>query len=274
MDVADTFLFTAEEHGLERLSESCGANLVPVMSSMVMLKSSLQSIQTDIQSVLDLSSCYKVSPIFRRMLYGPACNDSVTALTWLFSCCLVISILGLIMLSVRAALYNATLRPERRKMSKRRLKKEFREYREFMSQYYHDAHEWKLHPSPEKKKLPRRDSFDTEITANPSNDTDATGSADVENPLFEESDSFYSTPRARRLARSFVADYSMDDGCEPSLRNVLRDVTNGNGELIEPLSPSPSSKTCMPRAPKKAFTSFQRTSLGMSFSSNQQSKAK
>jgi len=261
MDVADTFLVTAEEQGIKLLSESCGADLAPIVSSVVLMKGSMQSIQKDIESALELSACSKVSPILRRMFYGPTCGDSVNAFTWMFSCCFIISILGLIMLSVRAALYNATLRPERKKMSKRRLKKEFNEYKEFMAQFYDNVHEWKLHPSPEKKEeVSLCDSFDTDITMMPSNDTD-TGTDDVENPLFEESDSFYSTPRARRLARSFtgcIVD-SPDDG-KPS-RRALRYVTN---EEREPLTPEVNA--CMLRAPRKAFTTFQRTSLGMSLS--------
>lgn len=253
---------------MEHLSEACGADLVPVMSSLRIMKGSLQSIETNIQSALDLSSCYKVSPIFRRMFYGPICGETVNALTWLFSCCFVITILGLIMLSVRAALYNATLRPKRKKMSKRRLKKEFNEYKEFMEQFYENVHEWKLHPSPEKKDLPRSDSFDTDITAKPSHDTDL-GSSDIENPLFEESDGFYSTPRARRLARSFVSCVDSSPPAEPiSRRAALRDRTN---QEIEPLSPE-TTKMCMPAAPTKLFKSIQRTSLGMSNRSSRPKK--
>lgn len=266
MDAADTFLSTAQEHGLETLSASCGADLDSVMSSVVLMKSSLQSIETSIQDALDLSSCYKVSPIVRKMLYGPVCSETVTALTWLFSTCFCISILGLIMLSVRAALYNATLRPPRKKMSKRRLKKEFNEYKEFMEQFYDNVHEWKLHPSPEKKKLKRSDSFDTDITAKPSHDTDigSSNNSIVENPLFDETDSFYSsTPRSRRLARSFVSCVDSPPS-EPSAgpgpnESVLRDRTN---QELEPLSPE-TTKMCMPAAPTKAFKSLRRTSLGM-----------
>ena len=267
MDAADAFLATAEQHGIERLNQACGADMVPVMTTVLLVKASLQSIQTDLESALDLSSCYKVSPILRQVVYGPICQETVSSMTWLFSCCFAISIVGLIMLSTRAALFNATLRPERKKMSKRRLKKEFKEYKEFMEQFYDNVHEWKLHPSPEKKELPRSDSFDTDITAVPSNDTDG-GSSDpvvVENPLFDESDSFYSnnashtTPRARRLARTFAS--CIAESPEAILtRSALRDATND--QELEPLSPAPPIKP--PAPPTKKFKSFQRTSLGQS----------
>jgi hypothetical protein len=267
MDAVDSFLAMAEQHGIKNLNQACGADMVPVMTAVLLVKDTLQSIQTHLESALDLSSCYKVSPFLRQIVNGPICQETVSSLTWLFSCSFAISIAGFIMLSTRAALYNATLRPERRKMSKRRLKKEFKEYKEFMEQFYDNVHEWKLHPSPDKKKeLPRSDS-DTDITALPSNDTEV-GSSDavVENPRFQESESLYSnnasrwTPRARRLARSFAG--CIVDSPEPTstTRNALRDVTNSNE--LEPLSLDAPIKP--PATPTKKIKSFKRTSLGQS----------
>ena len=243
MGACETFLNTAEEHGFENLSKSCGADIDSVVSSVVILEGSLQSIQSSIQSALDLSECFRISPILRRIFYGPVCEESMAAFTWLFSCCLAISILGLIMLSVRAALYNATLRPEWKKMTKRRLKKEFIEYKDFMAQFYPDVDEWRIHPSPEKKELPRRDSFDTAVTVKPSIDTD-NGGVDIEKPLFYEADSFNATPCSRK--HSFASDETLPGIADDELERLSPD-------LAEPSTPP---------APRKPFTSIQRTSLG------------
>lgn len=233
IDAADMLLITAEEHGLENLTESCGADVVPVVSAVVLLKGSLLSIQDDVNTAMDLSSCYSISPILRRIFYGPTCTDTVSGLTWMFSCCLAISFLGLTMLSVRAALYNATLRPERKPRTRRQIKREWNEYKKFMATFYPDVGEWEFHPSPEKKDVQESGSYDTAITASRSNDTE-TDSDEIPYDSDEDDSDFGVFTSPQKL---------MDDELEP----------------LSPIVPNRST----PPAPKKPFTSFRRTSLGM-----------
>jgi hypothetical protein len=233
------FFDTAEAYGVSTLSDSCGADIVPVVSAVTVLINSLQSIQNDLATAIDVSSCHSISPILRRIFYGPTCNESVSGFTWLFSCCLAISLVGLTMLSVRAAMYNATLRPPRKPRTRRQIQREFNEYKDFMAQFYGDeVDEWKLHP--EKKELQENCSYDTEITVLPSNSTD-TGSSDDDSDV-----GVFTTPQK-----------SMDS---MEFSRQTQDMSHVLDSEMEPLSPD--LRRNLPPAPKKSFTSFQRTSLG------------
>lgn len=233
MDAADMLLISAEEHGLANLTESCAADVVPVVSAVALLKGSLQSIQDNVNTAVDLSSCYSISPILRRIFYGPTCTDTVSGLTWMFSCCLAISLLGLTMLSVRAALYNATLRPKRKPRTPRQIEQEWNEYKNFMADFYPDVDEWEFHTSPEKKDLQEIGSYDTDITASQSNDTE-TDNDDI-----------------RYDSDEVDSDLGVFMSPEKSMEKEL-----------EPLTPLIISNRSTPPAPKKPFTSFRRTSLG------------
>ena len=167
-----TFLDTVEVNGITELSNACGADIVPVMAAVVLLKGALESIQKDFRSAIELASCYSISSILQKIFHGPICTETVDGLTWMFTSMLVLSILCLTMLSVRAALYNATLRPERKKRTERQVQREFNEYKDFMAQFYDDVDEWKLQPSPQKDTISQTESYDTDITENPSDDSD------------------------------------------------------------------------------------------------------
>jgi hypothetical protein len=244
------FVGTSEAHGASTLSESCGADILPVVSVATVVMHSLQSIQNELATAIDLSSCHSISPILRRIFYGTICHESVSALTWMFSCCLAISVLGLTMLSVRAAMYNPILRPPRKPRTRRQLQREFNEYKDFMAKFYGgEVDEWELHP--EKKELQESCSYDTEITALPSTDTTDTTSAD-KMPYDEYSDDdsdvgVFMTPHKRMDSMEFSRQ--------------TQDMLHVLDSEIEPLSPFPSTFS-PPPAPKKRSQSFQRTSCG------------
>jgi hypothetical protein len=251
IDGAEMFSGTAEAHGASTLSESCGVDIFPVVSAATVLINALQSIQNELATAIDLSSCHSIAPILRRIFYGTICNESVSGFTWMFSCCLAISFLGLTMLSARAAMYNATLRPPRKPRSRRQIQREFKEYKDFMAQFYGgEVDEWELHPK--KKELRESCSYDTEITAVPSNYTDTTGD---EMPFDEYSDDdsdvgVFTTPHKRMDSIQFSRQ----------TRDRLHVL---DGEM-EPLSPVLTvTHLSPPPAPKKRITKFQRTSLGM-----------
>ena len=229
MDAADMFLMSAKEDGFANLTKSCGADVVPIMSAVTLLKESLKSIEDNVIKAVNLSSCSSISPILRLIFYGPICTETVSGLTWMFSCCLAISFLGLTMLSVRAALYNATLRPKRKPRTRQQIEREWNEYKNFMAEFYPDVDELKFHPSPETKDLKENGSYNFDITASLSNDTD-----------------------------TYIQDDTSDEENDTDFGVFMSPLKSTDEELFEPLSPIVLS---VPPAPKKPFKSFRRTSL-------------
>jgi hypothetical protein len=104
----------------------------------------LSNIEGSIASMIELTDCSSVSPILRQLSFGSICTDSVAGLASLYSLLLVLTILGLVILSTRAALYNPVTRGRRNK----RRDKEFENYKEYMSAFY-DTSNWDINCIPE-----------------------------------------------------------------------------------------------------------------------------
>lgn len=260
---AQTLLSGFEAFDSEIINEECGADVNPMVAAVQTLMQSLGVIVSQVRRVLLLTSCYKVSPVRKRIFEGATCNESVNGITWMFSTLLAICILALTMLSVRAALYNAVLRPARNKDDK-----EWEEYKEYMAQYFDDADDWTKNPSPRKM---RKDdpisgpvgSFDTDFTAKSSTDSEDMlsspesnrqacyfSSSEKETWHDEEEVSMstpYATPMRLCVDHERLGDFSVRS------RNLLHVLD----EEILPLSPQ-----FTPQAPKKAISRLRRTNRG------------
>lgn len=110
-------------------------------SSLEGILENLEFLDENLDQALELSSCSNLSPLFRFFSSGSICTESISGLNILFSLMLAVSIMTLIMLTTRAALFNPVIRAKRIK----RREKEFDEYRNYMKKYY-DTDSWKMDP--------------------------------------------------------------------------------------------------------------------------------
>jgi hypothetical protein len=104
----------------------------------------LSNIDGSMTAMLDLTECSRISPIFRQLLFGSTCTESVKGLASLYSMLILILLLGFVVLSTRAALYNPVIRGRRNK----RREKEFDDYKVYMSEFY-DTANWDINRIPE-----------------------------------------------------------------------------------------------------------------------------
>jgi len=162
----------------ERMNQSCVEDVHDLVSRLPELVDILKKFQFLIRQVIELTGCHKISPILRRILHGATCSETVDAITWLFGGMCTITILGFIMLTTRAGLFNAVVKAPRRKRRKER-EKEFDEYKEYMAEYYADADGWNVDLPPKKAKVDsseggilRIPTFDTEETSKSMGDDD------------------------------------------------------------------------------------------------------
>jgi hypothetical protein len=151
---------TLKGFDLEDLSSACGADFSTVLTSFEAVEPILEDVATALQRVLELTACEKVSPILDDLAYGPTCHQTVNALTWMFYTALIITLLMMIMLTTRAALFNAIVPL----LNTKRREKEYRQYKRFMKDSGYDTSDWLM--DPEKKKLAGllipTETFDTE----------------------------------------------------------------------------------------------------------------
>lgn len=134
-----------DNHTISTLNDACGRDMAFLFPALHDLNQQLSILHTHMENLADAASCHQISPLFRRLSHGAMCLETPHSLTVLWSCSLVLCILCMVMLTTRAALYNAVRRKKPRDKKPRRVvEKEFSEYQEFMGKYYHDTDAWKL----------------------------------------------------------------------------------------------------------------------------------
>jgi hypothetical protein len=142
---------------VDTLNDACGQDIISfLVPALDDLNRQLGILQKHIQQLVDTVSCHQISPLFRRISHGAMCIESPYALAVLWSCSLVLCILSFVMLTTRAALYNAVRHKKpRQKKPRRVVEKEFSEYQNFMKQYYDGTDRWRLdHPLPKSQHPP------------------------------------------------------------------------------------------------------------------------
>lgn len=168
------------------LTQRCGNDtLTTVNVGMLKLHERLISVETILSKASNLTSCAAVGPMFHQLLNGSPCSESPRGLAWLFGTSASLLAIGLAMLSVRAGLYNPVLKPRRIK----RREREFREYKEYMANYYQTG-DWQMDPSPTKKAkdLASTQTFDTDVTEGDASSSPRTNVSARRSPVSVASD--------------------------------------------------------------------------------------
>lgn len=204
----------------------CTAKMNTLIDRLPYLVQILDETQQKIRAAEELTGCHQISPIIRRILHGSTCSKTVEGLTWLFAGMVTVTILGFMMLSTRAALFNSILRAPRRKRRRER-EKEFEEYKDYMATFYEDAKDWKLDSDWKKKALeteiPRTETFETEKTSIPSKSPqesekdakdDSSGGSDA---CVQSHVAYIESPKSEASSQSsYESDYSSDSDVERS----------------------------------------------------------
>ena len=140
-----------DDEALLALSGVCGNDLIELKSSMAKFDGILSTVASNVDEVIEVTSCHTISPIIRRITHGAFCKESAKGMTTVWSCLFAISTLAFVMLTTRAAVFNS-VRTRRKRNTKRRklrpekVEKEFEEYKAFMSEYYDDTDHWIMRP--------------------------------------------------------------------------------------------------------------------------------
>jgi hypothetical protein len=263
--------------GIDQVSLDCGADVTPLVDGFQRFVKSLEVVQANIVSAVEISDCASISPILNGIMHGETCDEVVSGLSCMFWSTLTITILGLVMVTLRAALYNPTIRgPKRTKAEE--TQREFREYKEYMEKFYDDAHMWKFQPSPSSCKTAKHTkddilgiapSFETGATS-PSSSDDYSSHASYNDPDdYSEDDSHDSDDDGSNnsCTAQFTTPCKQTTFVEQiktaeKIRHLI-DILDGE---LEPLSPDVTQTNAgrprndFPPTPQKQHKTLQRTS--------------
>jgi hypothetical protein len=128
------------------LHSSCGNDVSFLFPSLQDLNDKIGLLSSNFHKLTDdVIGCNQISPLYKRLTHGAICHESPYGLTVMWVCALTLGILGFIMLTTRAALYNSVKRKKPREKKPRRVvEKEFDSYKEFMKDYYGNTDGWTL----------------------------------------------------------------------------------------------------------------------------------
>jgi hypothetical protein len=96
---------------IEQLTLYCNRDMVPVQTAVANINSAVKTMSMSLNRTLDLLGCDRIVPIYTKTIYDGVCRNSLKALVWMFSCCLIIGVMGMIMVTFRAAYKHTIYRP-------------------------------------------------------------------------------------------------------------------------------------------------------------------
>ncbi|CAB9498385.1 expressed unknown protein [Seminavis robusta] len=194
------------------IHEHCSDDASALVSQFSNITSILDDVQRQVRAVIELTGCHQINPVLRRIIHGATCSDTIDSLAWLFGGLCFIFIIGLMMLSVRAALFNSVIRAPRRKRQRER-EKEWEEYKQYMDHYYDGVGEWAIDGPPQPPPQQRQRHPDFTLAQIPTFDTEETSKTSLEVGGDGDSDiACFASPMAQSYAStsSYESDYSED----------------------------------------------------------------
>jgi uncharacterized membrane protein len=98
-----------ERISLEQLSLGCNRDFHPLHRALGQMIGVLDALKQSANSVLNLLSCQQVVPIYTEVSYDALCTYSISGFAWIFSCLLILSVTGHIVIMFRSAYQNTVL---------------------------------------------------------------------------------------------------------------------------------------------------------------------
>mmetsp|Transcript_8507 Transcript_8507/g.19048 ORF Transcript_8507/g.19048 Transcript_8507/m.19048 type:complete len:728 (+) Transcript_8507:256-2439(+) len=105
IESANKFLTKTDEIGIGDINDRCGADVSPIIEGIGLIKDNLGILLGALRSAYEFASCYKMSPMYRQAFEGTACTDSSESLTLIFLIMFAISVVGMLMIMMRSAMY-------------------------------------------------------------------------------------------------------------------------------------------------------------------------
>ena len=87
------------------LSQQCGHDYSATLELVKQLAAHTTILDDVTERSLNLLRCRSIVPLYTQSVYQSVCKDNMTAALWLFSCSLLISFFGMVMITLRGSCY-------------------------------------------------------------------------------------------------------------------------------------------------------------------------
>ena len=95
-----------DEISLEQLSLGCNRDFRPLHRSLSQMIGVLDALLQASNRAINLLRCERVVPVYTDIVYDATCKYSVSGFAWIFSCLLIVSCCGMIMIMFRSSYQN------------------------------------------------------------------------------------------------------------------------------------------------------------------------
>ena len=104
MLIDELYIFLQDEGLLLHWQQHCERDYSLLTRALLGVLSDIRSLRDSALQLLELVRCDAIVPLYHSLSYDAACQYSVTAVMWIFSASLIMSVFGLLMITCRSAL--------------------------------------------------------------------------------------------------------------------------------------------------------------------------
>ena len=140
------YISLADSIGHDKLSAQCGNSVEDVLTTARSLARILTTTRTALISATATLQCARISAIYIEAIHGSFCTDSAEAVAWAFVLFSIAAFCMMIMVSLRAAMYNQVEDVEvygDHEVAENMVLNEYEEYLAYISKYKHEWEEYR-----------------------------------------------------------------------------------------------------------------------------------
>uniref|UniRef100_A0A7R9W4W9 Uncharacterized protein n=1 Tax=Pseudictyota dubia TaxID=2749911 RepID=A0A7R9W4W9_9STRA len=128
IDSTTTFSNSLDAVGMEDLNRLCGTDFSDVAEQLVEIRRNLETLIGSASRGLQLLSCESLNSLYVNTFHEGTCTYSVSGFAWVFASLLIVSICGMIMITLRSAVYDVVWLEDQAEIEGERGRRSGKEY--------------------------------------------------------------------------------------------------------------------------------------------------
>lgn len=105
-EVITNFTDSMTSTSIKKISFGCQKDFEPLFDAFEEMKSLMELGREIISGSMDLLDCERISTIYQDLVYEATCTYSISGFTWCAACLFIVSLMGMIMITLRSSYQN------------------------------------------------------------------------------------------------------------------------------------------------------------------------